>query len=64
MLVNDLSVPTRFFIHCVGDVMFAKSGNIVIEANVPGAIVDYVQDGCYCLCTIAEGLLVIHKKVS
>ena len=66
MRINDLSTPRRFALMCSGSIMRAKQtdGNVVIEADVPGAIVDFIGPGCFAFCTIAEGLLVIHRKVA
>lgn len=64
MYIRDLSIPTVFELAVHNGIMTARHGNITIEAGVPGAIVDWIgRDGCRALCTIAEGLLVIHAKV-
>jgi len=64
--VQLFNKPTPFRLKHICGVLFASqvNGNVVIECEIPGAIADWIGPGCIALCTIAEGLLVIHEKVS
>lgn len=63
MMIRDLSQPTLFHIIVKNGIMTATHGNITIECDVPGHLIDWIGPGCFAMCTIAEGLLVIHERV-
>lgn len=65
--VNLVNVPQPFKLRCAGDILVAQqlNGPVCIECAVPGAIVDWVGPGwCKAMCSIAEGQLVIHERIS
>jgi hypothetical protein len=62
--VNLVAVPQPFRLDCVGNILvaFQLNGPVSISCEVPGTVVDWVGNGCVAMCSIAEGLLVIHER--